>query len=76
MLLKVENIHTYYGFSYILQGISLEVEEGEAVALLGRRSKKGNSRAQTAHAGDSSFKMTLGVDGAARHYIRLITPAA
>jgi len=36
MLLKVEDIHTYYGFSYILQGISFEVDEGEAVALLGR----------------------------------------
>jgi branched-chain amino acid transport system ATP-binding protein len=36
MLLKVEDIHTYYGFSYILQGVSFEVNEGEAVALLGR----------------------------------------
>jgi len=36
MLLKVEDIHTYYGFSYVLQGISLEVDQGEAVALLGR----------------------------------------
>ncbi len=36
MLLKVDGIHTYYGFSYILQGISLEVNEGEVVALLGR----------------------------------------
>ena len=36
MLLKVEDIHTYYGYSYILQGISFEVEQGEAVALLGR----------------------------------------
>jgi len=36
MLLKVEDIHTYYGFSYILQGVSIEVDQGEAVALLGR----------------------------------------
>jgi branched-chain amino acid transport system ATP-binding protein len=36
MLLKVEDIHTYYGFSYILKGVSFEVNEGEAVALLGR----------------------------------------
>lgn len=36
MLLKVEDIQAYYGFSYILQGISFEVDQGEAVALLGR----------------------------------------
>jgi len=35
-LLRVEDIHTYYGRSYILQGTSLKVEKGEAVALLGR----------------------------------------
>jgi branched-chain amino acid transport system ATP-binding protein len=36
MLLRVEDIHTYYGPSYILQGVSLEISEGEAVALVGR----------------------------------------
>ena len=35
-LLRVEDIHTYYGRSYILQGTSLDVEKGEVVALLGR----------------------------------------
>ncbi len=35
-LLKAEDIHAYYGRSYILQGVSLEVQEGEIVALLGR----------------------------------------
>ncbi len=35
-LLSVEDIHTYYGRSYILQGASLQVEQGEVVALLGR----------------------------------------
>jgi branched-chain amino acid transport system ATP-binding protein len=36
MLLSVENIHTYYGASYVLQGVSLEIAEGETVVLLGR----------------------------------------
>jgi branched-chain amino acid transport system ATP-binding protein len=36
MLLKVEEIHTYYGTSHILFGVNLEVKEGTAVALLGR----------------------------------------
>jgi branched-chain amino acid transport system ATP-binding protein len=35
-LLHVDDIHTYYGPSYVLQGVSLEVAEGEAVVLLGR----------------------------------------
>ena len=35
-MLVVDDIHTYYGDSYVLQGISLEVRAGTAVALLGR----------------------------------------
>src|SRR5262245_43201721 len=35
-MLDVEGIHTYYGESHVLHGVSLRVETGEAVALLGR----------------------------------------
>jgi branched-chain amino acid transport system ATP-binding protein len=35
-MLATEDIHTYYGDSYVLQGISLEVRGGTVVALLGR----------------------------------------
>ncbi len=35
-MLTVEQIHTYYGPSHVLQGVSLRVQEGEIVALLGR----------------------------------------
>jgi branched-chain amino acid transport system ATP-binding protein len=35
-MLQVDNIHTYYGSSHILQGISLDVAQGRTVALLGR----------------------------------------
>lgn len=35
-ILKVNEIHTYYGDSYILQGVSLEVRSGSLVAVLGR----------------------------------------
>ncbi|HUG78503.1 MAG TPA: ABC transporter ATP-binding protein [Burkholderiales bacterium] len=35
-LLSVRDIHTYYGDSYVLQGLSLELAEGRIVAILGR----------------------------------------
>jgi branched-chain amino acid transport system ATP-binding protein len=36
MRLVLDDVHTYYGQSHVLQGISLTVGEGEVVALLGR----------------------------------------
>jgi branched-chain amino acid transport system ATP-binding protein len=35
-MLKVTNIHSYYGKSHILHGVSLDLKEGELVCLLGR----------------------------------------
>lgn len=35
-VLEVSDIHTYYGASYVLQGVSLEVGPGQIVALMGR----------------------------------------
>jgi branched-chain amino acid transport system ATP-binding protein len=35
-MLQVEDIHTYYGTSYILQGLSLGVKTREIVCLIGR----------------------------------------
>ncbi len=35
-LVAVEDIHTFYGKSHILNGVSLQVEAGEVVGLLGR----------------------------------------
>ena len=34
-LLELENVHVYYGNIHALKGISLQVEEGEVVAMLG-----------------------------------------
>ncbi len=36
MILRLEGIHTYYGLVHMLQGVSLEIERGEVLALLGR----------------------------------------
>jgi branched-chain amino acid transport system ATP-binding protein len=35
-MLEVRDIHTYYGDSHILQGISLRLESGQVVGILGR----------------------------------------
>lgn len=35
-MLSVEDIHTYYGESYVLHGVSLEAPTGELTALMGR----------------------------------------
>lgn len=35
-MLDIRDIHTYYGESYILQGVSLHVEQGSVVAIMGR----------------------------------------
>jgi len=36
IVLELEDIHTYYGESYVIQGLSLYVEQGETVCILGR----------------------------------------
>ncbi len=36
MMLEVEGIHTFYGLSHILFGISLSIRQGDVVCLLGR----------------------------------------
>lgn len=35
-MLQVKDIHTYYGLSHVLFGVSLEVKQGEVVCLIGR----------------------------------------
>lgn len=36
MILEVDEIHTFYGKSQVLEGVSLGIEEGEIVTLVGR----------------------------------------
>jgi branched-chain amino acid transport system ATP-binding protein len=60
--LEAENLHTYYGKSHILHGVSLEVREGELVALLGRN---GAGKTTTLR---SLVGLTHARDGAVRIY--------
>ncbi len=46
-MLKLQDIHAYYGKSHVLHGVSFEVRAGEIVALLGRN---GSGRSTTAKA--------------------------
>ena len=46
-MLKVENLHAFYGKSHVLHGVHFEVRPGEIVALLGRN---GSGRSTTAKA--------------------------
>ena len=46
-MLKVDNLHAYYGKSHVLHGVSFGVGQGEVVALLGRN---GSGRSTTAKA--------------------------
>jgi len=46
-MLKVDNLHAFYGKSHVLHGVQFEVRPGEIVALLGRN---GSGRSTTAKA--------------------------
>ncbi len=43
-MLKLDNVHAYYGKSHVLHGVNFHVEAGEIVALLGRN---GSGRSTT-----------------------------
>jgi branched-chain amino acid transport system ATP-binding protein len=46
-MLKIDNLHAYYGKSHVLHGVNFQVGAGEIVALLGRN---GSGRSTTAKA--------------------------
>ena len=46
-MLKIQDLHAYYGKSHVLHGVSFDVNPGEIVALLGRN---GSGRSTTAKA--------------------------
>lgn len=57
-MLKVENLHAYYGKSHVLHGVGFDVQPGEIVALLGRNGS-GRSTAAKAVMGLVDWQGTL-----------------
>jgi branched-chain amino acid transport system ATP-binding protein len=60
-LLTVQEIHTYYGEAHILQGVSLTVDEGEVVTLIGR-----NGAGKT-----TTLRSIMGIARPRRGHVRL-----
>lgn len=67
-MLKVDNLHAFYGKSHVLHGVQFEVGEGEIVALLGRN---GSGRSTTAKAIMGMVDCTGVVDWNGRHTVGL-----
>ncbi|HTH80393.1 MAG TPA: ABC transporter ATP-binding protein [Ramlibacter sp.] len=65
-MLRVENLHAFYGKSHVLHGVHFDVREGEIVALLGRN---GSGRSTTAKAIMGMVNCTGTIDWKGRHTI-------
>jgi branched-chain amino acid transport system ATP-binding protein len=63
-MLKIENLHAYYGKSHVLHGVHFDVGPGEIVALLGRN---GSGRSTTAKAIMGMVDCTGTVDWKGQH---------
>jgi branched-chain amino acid transport system ATP-binding protein len=65
-MLKVDNLHAFYGKSHVLHGVHFDVREGEIVALLGRN---GSGRSTTAKAIMGMVDCTGTIDWKGQHTI-------
>jgi branched-chain amino acid transport system ATP-binding protein len=63
-MLRVENLHAFYGKSHVLHGVHFDVGKGEIVALLGRN---GSGRSTTAKSIMGMVECTGTVDWKGRH---------
>ena len=73
MMLRVRDMHAYYGKSHVLQGVDLEIRSGEIVSLLGRNGVGRSTTVkaimgQVQHTGELVFKGAA-LDGLPTHQI-------
>lgn len=69
---SIKDVHAYYGESYIVQGVSFDIKEGEILALLGRNGAGKTSTLRTiARAADPELKTgEIWLDGNPLHTMR------
>ena len=73
MMLRVRDMHAYYGKSHVLQGVDLEIRSGEIVSLLGRNGVGRSTTVkaimgQVQHTGELVFRGAA-LDGLPTHQI-------
>ena len=73
MMLRVHDMHAYYGKSHVLQGVDLEIRSGEIVSLLGRNGVGRSTTVkaimgQVQHTGELVFQ-GASLDGLPAHQI-------
>jgi len=73
MMLRVHDMHAYYGKSHVLQGVDLEIRSGEIVSLLGRNGVGRSTTVkaimgQVQHTGELVFQ-GASLDGLSTHQI-------
>ncbi len=75
--LSVQDVHAYYGESYIVQGVSFDVREGEILALLGRNGagKTSTLRALARVDSPALHQGEIWLDGQALHKMRAFQAA-
>ncbi|CAM5212296.1 Branched-chain amino acid transport system ATP-binding protein OS=Castellaniella defragrans OX=75697 GN=HNR28_001297 PE=3 SV=1 [Castellaniella defragrans] len=65
-ILEASGLHTYYGESHILRGVSLQIHAGEAIGLLGRNGMGKTTLIRTLVGHIRPAQGTLQIRGAAR----------
>jgi ABC-type branched-subunit amino acid transport system ATPase component len=63
-MLEVQDLHAYYGASHVVQGVSLSISQGEAVALVGRNGVGKTSTLKSLMGMETRTRGTITLDGA------------
>src|SRR3954470_14837878 len=62
-MLDVKELHAFYGASHVVQGVSFNIEQGEAVALVGRNGVGKTSTLKSLMGLETRVRGTITLDG-------------